>query len=89
MNHAGPCVSLLSSRDSARCLSETPDVRIIRYMLLLTLVTAPAFGADVYRTTAPDGTVSYSDRPQGDSSEVVFVNTPRPGGPAPQRIAIQ
>jgi hypothetical protein len=39
---------------------------------LLTLLGTAAYGADVYRSTAPDGTVSFSDRPQGADSQFVF-----------------
>jgi len=51
--------------------------------LLLTLVAATtALGAEVYRSTDANGTVSYSDRPQNDRAEPVFVATPHPGTPA-------
>jgi hypothetical protein len=49
---------------------------------LLALLSTAAYGAEVYRFTAPDGTVSYSDRPQGNNSEQVVIATPRPGAPA-------
>jgi hypothetical protein len=66
------------------------NLRIAHGALLLTLVGTAAFGADIYRSTAPDGTVSYSDRPQGADSEFVYSATPRvsrtagagPSGPA-------
>jgi hypothetical protein len=45
--------------------------------LLLALFGTAAYGADVYRSTAPDGTVSYSDRPQGADAQFVFSATPR------------
>jgi hypothetical protein len=45
--------------------------------LLLTLVGTASFGADIYRSTAPDGSVSYSDRPQGADAEFVYSATPR------------
>ncbi len=51
--------------------------------LLLALLGTAAFGADVYRTRAADGTITYSDRPEGDNSEFVVVATPRPGAAAP------
>jgi hypothetical protein len=53
--------------------------------LLLALLGTTAYGADVYRTTAPDGTVSYSDRPQGADSQFVLATQggPRPATPAP------
>jgi hypothetical protein len=40
--------------------------------LLLAVLGSAAFGADVYRSTAPDGTVSYSDRPQGADAQFVL-----------------
>ena len=36
-----------------------------------------AHGADVYRSTGPDGTVTYSDRPQGSDAQFVFVAATR------------
>jgi hypothetical protein len=53
------------------------NLRITHGALLLTLVGTVAFGADIYRTRAPDGTVSYSDRPQGADSEFVYSATTR------------
>lgn len=47
-------------------------MRIALGTWLLALASTGALGADVYRTTAPDGTVSYSDRPQGADSQFVF-----------------
>jgi Domain of unknown function (DUF4124) len=47
-------------------------VRITHGALLLTLLGTAAYGADVYRSTAADGTVSYSDRPQGADAQFVF-----------------
>jgi hypothetical protein len=59
--------------------------RLTHATLLLALLGAPAYGADVYRSTAPDGTVSFSDRPQGADAQ--FVLATRSGGataaPAP------
>jgi hypothetical protein len=59
------------------------NLRIVPGTLLLALLGTAAHGADVYRTTAPDGTVSYSDRPQGADSEFVFSATPRGPRTAP------
>jgi hypothetical protein len=57
-------------------------LRIAHGTFLLSLLGAAAFGADIYRFTAPDGTVSYSDRPpQGADS--VFVLSAAPRAPAP------
>jgi hypothetical protein len=53
------------------------NLRIVPGTLLLALLGTVAHGADVYRTTAPDGTVSYTDRPQSADSEFVFSATPR------------
>jgi hypothetical protein len=53
------------------------NLRIAHGTFLLTLVGTAAFGADIYRSTGPDGTVSYSDRPQGADSEFVYSATPR------------
>jgi hypothetical protein len=59
-------------------------VRIAHGTLFLALLGTAAYGADVYRSTAPDGTVSYSDRPQGADAEFVFSARPaaRPAAPA-------
>src|SRR5262245_17114904 len=62
-------------------------LRLSHAPLLLTLLGTAAFAADVYRSTAPDGTVSYSDRPQGADAQFVQSTTPtapraRAGAPA-------
>jgi hypothetical protein len=41
------------------------------------------YAAEIYRSTAPDGTVSYSDRPQGADAQFVVSTTPRPRPAAP------
>jgi hypothetical protein len=52
---------------------------------LLALLATAAQAADVYRSKAPDGTVSYSDRPQGSDSEfVATVSSRAPRAPAAQ-----
>jgi hypothetical protein len=76
MSHRAPGGPLLDSRVSDRIRSEINHVRIACGTLLLALACTAAFGADVYRTTAPDGTVSYSDRPQGSDSQFVFSANP-------------
>jgi hypothetical protein len=43
----------------------------------------------VYRSTAPDGTVSYSDRPQGADAQFVYSATPRGPRTAPAAQAGQ
>jgi hypothetical protein len=53
------------------------NARLAHGTLLLALLGTAAYGADVYRSTAPDGTVSYSDRPQGADAQFVFSATPR------------
>jgi hypothetical protein len=50
--------------------------RIAPAALLLAIVGTAAYGADVYRSTAPDGTVSYSDRPQGADAQFVLATRP-------------
>lgn len=42
-----------------------------RCLLLLALLAAAAQGAEVYRSKAKDGSVTYSDRPENDNSEFV------------------
>lgn len=63
-------------------------MRIAHGTLVLALLGTAAFGADVYRSTAPDGTVSYSDRPQDAEAQFVFSATPsaapRPSAPPAQ-----
>lgn len=51
-------------------------------VLSLAFVTASLSAGEVYRSVAPDGTVIYSDRPNGPGAEPVFVATRRPA-PAP------
>src|SRR5688500_13471838 len=62
------------------------NLRIAHGALLLAVLGTAAYGADVYRSTAPDGTVSFSDRPQGSDAQFVFTAAARPavpGAPAP------
>jgi hypothetical protein len=61
-------------------------VRVAHGTLILALLGTAAYGADVYRSTGPDGTVSYSDRPQGADAQFVFSATPRPAA-APRAAA--
>jgi hypothetical protein len=59
----------------------------VRAAILSLLVAAPVFGADIYRTVAPDGTVSYSDVPQGPTATPVTVVTSRPRSSTPSAAA--
>jgi hypothetical protein len=59
------------------------NLRIAHGTLLLSFIGTAAFAADIYRSTSPDGTVSYSDRPQGADSEFVYAATPRIARTAP------
>ena len=65
------------------------NVRAPHALLLLTLLGTTAYAADVYRSTGPDGTVSYSDRPQGADAEFIVSTTPRAHGPTPAPAATQ
>jgi hypothetical protein len=59
--------------------------RLSACTVLLALLGTAAHAADVYRSTAPDGTVSYSDRPQGADAQFVTTVAPRtPRAPAAQ-----
>ena len=51
--------------------------RVASTTLLLALLGTTAYAADVYRSTAPDGTVVYSDRPESADSQFVYSATPR------------
>ena len=42
-----------------------------RCLVLLALLATAAQGAEVYRSKAKDGSVTYSDRPENDTSEYV------------------
>jgi len=65
------------------------NVRAPHALLLLTLLGTAAYAADVYRSTSPDGTVSYSDRPQGADAEFIVSTTPRAHNAAPAAPATQ
>lgn len=56
-------------------------------LLLLALLGTAAHGADVYRSTAPDGSVSFSDRPQGADAQFVTVTRGTNRAPAPEANA--
>ena len=63
-------------------------LRLAHGTLVLTLLGTAALGADIYRSTGPDGTVTYSDRPQSADAEVVASTAPRArvldAAPAPE-----
>jgi hypothetical protein len=81
MSHAGPELPLLDSPEKVVARPEITDVQTARWLLLLALVAAAAQGAEVYRSKAKDGSVTYSDRPENDSSEFIpTVQGPRPAG---------
>ena len=44
--------------------------------VLLALIAAPLFAAEVYRSVDADGNVAYSDRPEGQSTERIFIAIP-------------
>ena len=55
-------------------------LRFTLSILLLALLGTAAYAADVYKSIAPDGTVIYSDRPEGADSEFIYsarVRVPR------------
>lgn len=54
--------------------------------VLLATVAIPLFAAEVYRSHDADGNVVYSDRPEGENAERVFVATTRPS-PSPRPAA--
>jgi hypothetical protein len=67
--------------------------RIACIALLLSLLGTAAHGADVYRSTAPDGSVSFSDRPQTADAQFVTATrgtartVPGSAAPAPEAAA--
>ena len=85
MRHKCPARPLLHSRGRIRRGRTTMNLRTTHATFLLALLGTAAHGADVYRSTAPDGTVSYSDRPQGADAQFVFSAATRPArrGPRP------
>jgi hypothetical protein len=44
--------------------------------VLLALIAVPLFAADVYRSVNSSGNVVYSDRPERDGTELIYVATP-------------
>ena len=70
-----PCYTRVGGSAEAET---TMNLRTTHATFLLALLGTAAHGADVYRSTAPDGTVSYSDRPQGADAQFVFSAATRP-----------
>ena len=64
------------------------NLRLALGTLSLALLGTAAYAADIYRSTAPDGTVSYSDRPQGADSQFVYSATPRAARTTPGTQAV-
>ena len=58
------------------------NLRIAHGTLFLALLGTAAYGADVYRSTAPDGTVSFSDRPTGADAQYVTTTNSTTARPA-------
>ncbi|HET7607802.1 MAG TPA: DUF4124 domain-containing protein [Gammaproteobacteria bacterium] len=52
------------------------NLRVRHLTLLLALLGTAAYAADVYKSTAPDGTVIYSDRPEGADAQFIYSATP-------------
>ncbi len=58
-------------------------VRVVSLAIAALLVAMAAPAAEVYRSVDPDGTVRYSDRPDGDDVETIVIAIQRPGGTPP------
>ena len=50
-------------------------------LAVLLLAANAGFAADVYRQVNPDGTVTYSDRPESERAETITINTRTPAVP--------
>jgi len=58
------------------------------WVLLLTFSTLTTWAAQVYRSVDAEGTVIYSDRPEDDGAESIFIAARRPAStPAPSPSA--
>ena len=53
------------------------NLRLSLCTLTLALLGTAAYAADIYRSTSADGTVTFSDRPEGSDSKFVSSATPR------------
>src|SRR5687767_1967171 len=78
MSHKDAERGLLDSRMADPPRLTIMNLRIAHGTLLLALVGTAGHAADIYRSTAPDGTVSYSDRPQGADAQFVTATQPAP-----------
>ena len=69
------------------------NLRVRLFTLLLASLGTTAYAADIYRTTTTNGTMTYSDRPEGADSQFVSSVSPRApraaasGAQAPARPA--
>jgi hypothetical protein len=72
MSHKAAERGLLDSRMADPPRPTIMNLRIAHGALLLALLGTAGHAADIYRSTAPDGTVSYSDRPQGADAQFVI-----------------
>jgi len=52
-------------------------------LIALSLASALAFAADVFRSVAPDGTVSYGDRPIGANAQTLHIAVDAPAARQP------
>jgi len=55
------------------------------WLILLTFMTATAWGAQVFRSVDSQGDVSYSDRPGSADAESIYIATAEPASVAPVR----
>jgi hypothetical protein len=65
-----------------RLAANEKEIEALRSLMLTlalaaTTLSAALWAGEVYRTVAPDGTVIYSDRPEGENSKPFFVYVPR------------
>jgi hypothetical protein len=58
-------------------------VRSCWLIIAALLVGTPSWGGEVYRSIDKDGHVSYSDRPEGEHVEKIYVAVPPPASAPP------
>jgi type IV secretory pathway VirB10-like protein len=58
-------------------------VRVVFLASAALLITTAISAAEVYRSIDADGTVRYSDRPDGENVETIVIATPRPSSTPP------